>query len=148
MRNTVCRFCPKISALSAKRALSAAATSSTIGSGQIRTAIPVFMGRVSPVLDTCTLIMLVDLHRSHEVGRTQVAVAGATLSERVGVFKMMGVRTIICSAVSDSFHRMLQEAKIDLVCGIAGMVDEIIQASGSGSHQQTQFRMPGFKGID
>jgi predicted Fe-Mo cluster-binding NifX family protein len=106
------------------------------------------MDRVSPVLDTCTQIMLVGFNRSHEVGRTLIAVAGATLSERVGVFKMLGVRTVICSAVSDSFHHMLQEAKIDLLCGIAGVVDEIIQAYGSGSLQQTRFRMPGSKGID
>lgn len=148
MRNPACRFCPRISARAVKRNLSLPATSSTIGSGQIRTAIPVFMDRVSPVLDTCTQIMLVGFNRSHEVGRTLIAVAGATLSERVGVFKMLGVRTVICSAVSDSFHHMLQEAKIDLLCGIAGVVDEIIQAYGSGSLQQTRFRMPGSKGID
>lgn len=113
-----------------------------------RIAIPVFMDRVSPVLDTCTQIMLVDLDQNHEVCRTQIGVTGATLFERVSFFKMIGVQTIICSAVSDSFHRMLRDAKIDLVCGVAGVAEEIIKACVSGSLHQKRFQMPGSTGID
>lgn len=113
-----------------------------------RIAIPVFMDRVSPVLDTCTQIMLVDFDQNHEVCRNQLGVADATLFERVSFFKMMEVQTIICSTVSDSFHRMLKEANIDLVCGIAGVAEEIIKACCIGSLHQKRFQMPGSTGID
>ncbi len=115
---------------------------------KIRIAIPIFMDRVSPVLDTCTQIMLVDFNQNSEAGRTQFGMEGTTLFERVIFFKRIGVQTIICSTLSDSFHHMLQDAKIDLVCGIAGVVDEIIQAYGSGSLQQKRFQMPGSTGSD
>jgi len=113
-----------------------------------RIAIPIFMDRVSPVLDTCTQIVLVDLSKNHKVHQTLIGVVAATLFERVGFFKMLGVETIICGAVSDTFHRMLQDAEIDLVCGIAGLVEEIVQACGNGSFQPEQFQMPGSTGID
>jgi len=106
------------------------------------------MDRVSPVLDTCTQIMLVDFNQNSETGRTQFGMEGTTLFERVIFFKRIGVQAIICSTLSDSFHHMLQDAKIDLVWGIAGVVDEIIQAYGSGSLQQKRFQMPGSTGID
>ena len=115
---------------------------------KVRIAIPIFMDRVSPVLDTCTQIMLVDFNQNSEAGRTQYVMEGATLFERVIFLKRAGVQIIICSTLSDSFHHMLQEAKIELVCGIAGLVDEIIQAYGSGSLRLKRFQMPGSTGID
>jgi len=113
-----------------------------------RIAIPFFMDRVSPVLDNCTQIMLVELGHNRDVCQTPIGVVAIDLLERVSFFKMLGVRTIVCGAVSDTFHRLLQDAGIDLVCGIAGSVEDIIQACGSGSFRPECFLMPGYSGKD
>ena len=113
-----------------------------------RIAIPIFMDRVSPVLDTCTQIMLVDFDQNHEVCRSQIGVTGTSLFERNSFFKMIGVQTIICSALSESFHRMLRDASIDIVCGVAGDAEEIIKACVSGSYDLKRFQMPGSTVID
>lgn len=113
-----------------------------------RIAIPVFMDRVSPVLDTCTKIILVEFDQNHEICRTTIGVTGTTPFERVSFFKMVGVQTIICSALSDSFHRMLRDAKIDVVCGVAGDAEEIIKAYISDSLHQKKFQMPGSTSSD
>jgi predicted Fe-Mo cluster-binding NifX family protein len=113
-----------------------------------RIAIPVFMDRVSPVLDTCTQIILVDVERNHEICRTQIGVTGTTLFERASFFKMIGVQTIICSAISDSLHRILRDANIEVVCGVAGVAEEIIKACISDSLHQNKFQMPGSTSSD
>jgi hypothetical protein len=111
-----------------------------------RIAIPFFMERVSPVLDNCTQIMLVELGQDREVCQTPIGVVAIDLAERVSFFKMLGVKTIVCGAVSDTFHCMLKDAGIVLVCGIAGSVEEIIQACGNGSFRPECFHMPGYSG--
>jgi hypothetical protein len=43
---------------------------------------------------------------------------------------------------------MLRDANIALVCGIAGVAEEIIQACASDSLDQKRFQMPGSTVID
>jgi predicted Fe-Mo cluster-binding NifX family protein len=108
-----------------------------------RTAIPVFMGRVSPVLDTCTQFGLLEPDRNHEIVRRTVPVKGNSIYERAGEIKNLGVEVIICGAVSDAFFNLLKESDIDLVCGITGDVEEVIDAYSKGALVQARFRMPG-----
>jgi predicted Fe-Mo cluster-binding NifX family protein len=68
----------------------------------------------------------------------------ASLFERVREIQKLGIGVIICGAVSDSFYNLLREAEIDLVCGITGDIDEVIDAYRKGTLEQARFRMPGF----
>ena len=111
--------------------------------GVPRTAIPIFMGRVSPVLDTCTQFGLLEPGRNHEIVRRTVPVKGNSIYERAGEIKKLGVGVIICGAVSDAFFNLLKEMGIDLVCGITGNVEEVIEAYAKGALVQGRFRMPG-----
>jgi predicted Fe-Mo cluster-binding NifX family protein len=111
--------------------------------GVPRTAIPVFMGRVSPVLDTCTQFGLLESGRNQEIVLRTVPVTGNSIYERAGEIKKLGVGVIICGAVSDAFFNLLKEMDIDLVCGITGNVEEVIEAYSKGALIQARFRMPG-----
>lgn len=111
--------------------------------GLPRTAIPVFMGRVSPVLDTCTQLDLLEPVRNHEIVRRNVPLKGNSIYERAGEIKKLGVGVIICGAVSDAFFNLLKESYIDLVCGISGDVEDVIEAYFKGTLVQARFRMPG-----
>jgi predicted Fe-Mo cluster-binding NifX family protein len=108
-----------------------------------RTAFPVFRGRISPVLDTCNQMLLVDSHERTERGRTTLRVEGDTILERCREFQKHGVGVIICCALSDTFFHLLEEADIRVVCAIAGDVEEVIQAYHVGALDQSHFRMPG-----
>ena len=108
-----------------------------------RTAIPVFMGRVSPVLDTCTQFGLLGPGRNHEIVRRTVPVKGYSIYERTDEIKKLGVGVVICGAVSDAFFNLLRENDIDLVCGITGDIEEVIEAYRNGTLTQARFRMPG-----
>ena len=55
----------------------------------------------------------------------------------------IGVGVIICGAVSDAFFNLLRESDIEMVCSIAGDVDDVIDAYRNGTLNQARFRMPG-----
>jgi len=101
------------------------------------------MGRVSPVLDTCTQIGILESGRNQEIVLRTVPVKGNSIYERAGEIKKLGVGVIICGAVSDAFFNLLKESYIDLVCGISGDVEDVIEAYFKGTLVQARFRMPG-----
>jgi predicted Fe-Mo cluster-binding NifX family protein len=104
-----------------------------------RAAIPVYRGRVAPVLDTCTQLWVLD----SEV-RT-VPVDCSCLRDRVQSLLNLGVEVIICGAVSAYLGSLLERNQIGLVCGIAGDAEEVVRAYRQGRLHLACFRMPGFR---
>ncbi len=141
MPNHPCIFCQKRSV----RPFPNTSSHSADAGGSINhpVAVPVFMGRVSPVLDTCTRLCLVDVKQKTDQSPKSIPLKSATIFDRTAELKTLGVRTIICGAVSDAFYNLLREAGMDLVCGITGDVNEVIEAYSSGTLEQPRFRMPG-----
>jgi predicted Fe-Mo cluster-binding NifX family protein len=122
-----------------------ASSSGTTGSsGNRQAAVPVFMGRVSPVLDTCTQLILIEPDGKQGTARRTIHITGASIFERAGQLHKLGIGVIICGTVSDAFYNLLREAGVDLICGIAGDIEDIIEAYCSGSLDMPRFRMPGF----
>jgi len=111
----------------------------------VRVAIPIFRSRVSPVFDSCTRIMLVDIEHNQEIKRSEIYLDELSLSERLAILQKSKVKTIICSGISDMLQNMLQSVKINLITGIAGEVDQVVAAYLSERLNEPQFNMPGFK---
>ena len=99
------------------------------------------MGRVAPVLDTCTRLLLVDLNDC--AYKSIVMVTTRTIPERVQELVNLGICLIICGAVSDRFFRCITDEGIHLICGIAGDIDAVIAAYKNGTLERDCFRMPG-----
>ena len=106
-------------------------------------AIPVYLGRVSPVLDTCTRLCIVDAVPGKGIRRKTVPVQGKTLLERAEEIKRHGAEAVICGAVSNVFYNLLKERYVDMICGITGEIGEVIRAHRKGTLSQGRFRMPG-----
>jgi predicted Fe-Mo cluster-binding NifX family protein len=68
---------------------------------------------------------------------------GSSIFERAREIQGLGIGVIICGAVGASFYNLLKEAGIDLVCGINGDIDDVIEAFRNGTLEQPRFRMPG-----
>jgi len=113
-----------------------------------RTAVPVFMGRISPVLDACTQLILLDPDGKQAAARSRICIAGVSIIERAGWIRQHGIRVIICGAVSDFFYTLLKEAGVELICGIAGNIDDVIDAYRKGALAEPRFRMPGLDSFD
>ncbi len=145
MATHACIFCPKSHSrlLQLQSRLPLPSTSRFLGSRLI--AVPMFTGRVSPVLDNCTQLRLLKPGSNQAADDNTVQVRGSSIFERVAEFKKLRIGLIICGAVSEAFYNLLRQADIDLVCGITGDVAEVITAFRNGTLEQGRFRMPGFQ---
>ena len=111
----------------------------------IRIAIPIFHNRVSPVLDTCTRLLIIDFEKKIEVERREIFFDIYSQSERFEVIKKMSPNAIICCGISEVFDKMLQSVGIRLICGIVGEVDQVVEAFLCNRIDAPCFRMPGYK---
>lgn len=143
MPTHLCIFCPKAHNRLAQGSMPLPASGRALSAGFPRTAIPVFMGRVSPVLDTCTQLGLLEPGRKRNITCQTIPVKGKSIFERADEIKKLGVLVVICGAVSDALYNLLKESNIDLVCGITGDIEEVIDAYRNRKLTQARFRMPG-----
>jgi predicted Fe-Mo cluster-binding NifX family protein len=110
-----------------------------------RIAIPVYKSRVSPVFDSCTRLLLIDLDHKQEIDRTEILCGGLTELERLKMLKKLSVCTVICGGISDGFYKMISSSEISVVIGIAGEVDQVLTAYRCNRLGESCFCMPGYK---
>ena len=111
-----------------------------------RIAIPVFESRVSPVLDSCTRMMMVDIDDSGELCRSEIVLEKLSLVERLDLLSRWGIERIICAGVSDTMCKYIASKNIELISGIAGEIEKIINAYICNRLNNDCFLMPGKKG--
>ena len=111
----------------------------------VKIAIPIFQNRVSPVLDSCRHIIVAAIEKDAEIDREQVFIGDIALNDRCRIFKKLGITVIICSGVSATFGKLLEQAKFEIVDGIAGDVQDVLTAYLDGRLDHPDFYMPGFK---
>ena len=109
----------------------------------IRLGVPIFRSRISPVFDSCTTLLLVDIIGNREVNRREIFLNELSLTERVAILRKSEVTTVICGGISDMLENMLLSVKIDLIPDISGTVDQILVAYLSGNLNAPRFKMPG-----
>jgi len=111
----------------------------------VRIAIPIFHKRVSPVLDACIRLSVIDIEKKTVIERQEVFLDNLSLSERVNLIKKLNIDVIICCAVSEVLNHMLTSTDIRIICGIMGDVDQILDAFLYDQLDNPDFHMPGYK---
>ena len=110
---------------------------------EVRIAVPVFDGRVSPVFDTARHILIVDIEDGSEVARTEHSLADLQPWQRARLLAEHEVSHLICGAISMPMMNLLVSHRITVTPNIAGYVDEVLRAYSSGVPFRPQFMMPG-----
>ena len=110
-----------------------------------RIAIPVFKSRISPVFDSCSRVLLVDLEHHREAKRAEITFEDLSVLERSRMLNRLGVTNVICAGISQSFHDKLTAAKILPITGIVGEIDEVLTAFMCDGLNNPRFYMPGYK---
>lgn len=108
-----------------------------------RVAIATWNGRVSPVFDTATQVLLVDFGDSGEVSRSTAAIAEAMPHRRILRLSELGADVLICGAISRPLAAMAEGAGVRIMPWIAGDVEEVLEAYVAGRLPGPQFMMPG-----
>ena len=110
----------------------------------MKIAIPIWEDRISPVLDAASRLLIVEVVGQKEASRFETYLEEQGLSHRCVRIRRLGIHTLICGAVSASFSRMLQASGIDLIPGISGHLEAVLDAYLHGNLYHSKFSMPGF----
>lgn len=110
-----------------------------------RVAIPIFKMKVSPVFDSCTRVLLVDIENNREVDRKEIYLDALSLTERVTILLKTGVSAVICGGISDVMEKILTGTEIDLITSITGEIEDVLQAYLNRGLDHSRFHMPGFR---
>jgi len=111
----------------------------------MKIAIPVWNDKVSPVLDTASRLLIVEIKDQSETSRFEIYLDHSDLSRRCFRIRNMEVDILICGALSRPFSRMLTASGIDVIPEISGQAEQVLDAYLQGNLFQPQFFMPGHK---
>ena len=111
----------------------------------MKIAIPVWEDKVSPVLDTASRLLVVELEDQKEASRLETYLDEQDLSRRCVRIRRLGVDTLICGAISRGFSKILEASGIHIVPGISGHPEDVLDAYLRGNLSQSRYLMPGFK---
>jgi predicted Fe-Mo cluster-binding NifX family protein len=115
----------------------------------MRIAIPVWNGRISPLLDTAHRYWIVETKETPEsaTSRSEFFIEDECyLHRRCRRLRRLGVQVVICGAVSRRFSTLIQAAGIELIEGISGTVDEVLAAYLENRLTDKAYRLPGRQG--
>ena len=109
----------------------------------MRVAMPIWENRVSTVLDFSDNLLIADIKERTVVGETSINWSLCNEIMKISLLTEEGVSVLLCGAVSKPLQIMLEDSGIDLVYGLRGMKDVVLQAYLNGTLQGDCFRLPG-----
>ena len=109
----------------------------------MKLAIPVSKGRVSTAFDFARDALLLDYEDGREVSRTELVLKEEIPVNRARRLESLGVRVLICGAISRSLAEHLTSVGIDVIPFVSGTVEEVLAAYLAGEVESAQFLMPG-----
>lgn len=109
----------------------------------MRTAIPHWRGRVSPMFDESRRLLLVDIANGREVSRVEERLVFGNPLFRVKQVKKTGADILVCGAISLALKHNLQAAGIVVMGFTCGPINEIIEAILKRTLMDPKFAMPG-----
>jgi predicted Fe-Mo cluster-binding NifX family protein len=87
----------------------------------------------------------VDIRQNQEIGRSEIFFDEFSLTERVNILQKSRISTIICNGISEVLQNMLKNLRINLITGIAGEVEKVIDAYMAEQLDDPMFHTPGYK---
>jgi predicted Fe-Mo cluster-binding NifX family protein len=106
-------------------------------------AIPNCRGRVSPVFDVATRLVLVRLEGETEVGRNEGVLCEEQSEGIVRGLGELGVEVLICGAISQGLRVALEFAGVRVLAQVCGEIGAVVAAYRTGGLNRPEFIMPG-----
>ncbi|MCK5125512.1 MAG: NifB/NifX family molybdenum-iron cluster-binding protein [candidate division Zixibacteria bacterium] len=106
-------------------------------------AIPLWMGRVSPVFDTATQILIVEIKNGRYTNREMIEVKPAGFTARISFLQARGVHKVLCGAISKNLHNRLCRSGIEVFSFLSGDVSKLLRAYSEGGRNLHEYLLPG-----
>jgi len=112
----------------------------------MKVAIPVWNLRISPLFDTARHLLIVEIEDGQELSRSEEELEDYLPPRRASRLVGLGVKILICGAISRQLAAMLIGSGITIVPWMSGLVDDVLQAYLRGKLPDPRFLMPGCRG--
>jgi predicted Fe-Mo cluster-binding NifX family protein len=109
----------------------------------MKIAIPYWLGRISPVFDEATRLVVVETDHGREVGREIQTLTCFDPWGRAREILTLGAQILICGAISRPLEMALRGAGITVIARTCGPVEEVLAAFVNGGLENDAYRMPG-----
>jgi predicted Fe-Mo cluster-binding NifX family protein len=109
----------------------------------MKLAIPVSSGRVSTAFDFARRLLLLEYEDGQEVNRAELLLEDEIPMSRARRLASLGVKALICGAISRSLAGRLVSSGIDVIPFVSGTVDEVLAAYHADELESAQFLLPG-----
>ena len=113
----------------------------------MRVAMAVWNDRISPVFDTASRLVLVDVEGGVERDRRLVEMGGDSFpTQRVRRLTELEVNVLICGAISRPLAEMVSASGVIVIPWVSGPVEGVFRAYLTKRLSDTRWRMPGCRG--
>ena len=109
----------------------------------MKVVIPQYRGRISPVFDTCAVVLAVRFEAKEEVESGEHSLEGMSSLERVRFVISLKPDWVLCAGISRPLHTRLINAGISVRDCIVGDIPSVLAAFLCKELDQTAFLMPG-----
>jgi predicted Fe-Mo cluster-binding NifX family protein len=109
----------------------------------MKIAIPVWEGKISPVLDTASRLVIFNVENKNATLKGETHLQGIDFIRKCSQIKEMRVDLLICGAVSRHFGMMLAHTGVRVIPWIAGSAEEVLNAYMNGKLFSPRYIMPG-----
>ena len=109
-------------------------------------AIPVFRARVAPVLDWCSKIIIIPEEGPDAASGRDIDVMEENIFRLMRTLREKGIKTLICGALSPEMLNYCESIGLRIIHGIAGDIEEVLQAYREQKLDQPQYWLPGCRG--
>ena len=109
----------------------------------MKVAIPHWQGRVSPVFDAATRLLVIEVADGHECGQVEVPLMGSNPAHRAKELARSGTGVLICGAISWPLEMAVSSEGIEVIAQVCGQVEEVLSAFLEGRLSDPAFLMPG-----
>ncbi|MCC6697080.1 MAG: NifB/NifX family molybdenum-iron cluster-binding protein [Candidatus Hydrogenedentes bacterium] len=109
----------------------------------MKIAIPQWEHRVSPMLDVAGNVMIAEVNDGRVANRNEFRLDQADAQNLAHVLHQLGVKVVICGAVSRQLELTLLSEGFELSAHICGPVEEVLAAYLEGRLEGNEYRMPG-----
>ena len=113
----------------------------------MKIALPVWEGKISPVFDTASKLLVLQLEENKEKYRFETELHEKELARRCSRIKNLDVDLLICGGISRQFYSMLTGSGIHVICWICGVAEDVLNAYCGGTLHRSQFLMPGWEWV-
>jgi predicted Fe-Mo cluster-binding NifX family protein len=113
----------------------------------MKAALTVRDGRISPVFDVCRRALLLELREGNVVANWVIALDRMDILKKADYLLQLGVRTLVCGAISEPALSELRGRGIRVVGFVAGEVEVVLEALLAGKLPSASLSMPGCCGF-